>query len=695
VKETHPEKIRNIALVAHQGAGKTTLTESLLHRMGEVTRMGTIEEGNTVSDYQNDEIARQISISSTLVVGHYKGYKINLLDTPGFTDFLGEVKSAVRVADTVGVLIHAVSGLEVGTELVWGFAEELGKPRFFCVNQLDREHADFNQVLAALKERYGSVIPLTFPVNQGEGFDQVIDLLTMKHVAWNPDGGEKGRTDIPANLKQRADELHQQMIEAVAETDDQLMETFFANDGLTRDELMTGLRKGFREGRLFPVLCGAARKEVGATLLLDFITSIAPTPTEMPPAKARREGDGQVVNLPADPNGVIAALVFKTISDKHVGDLSFIRIYSGSVSNGADLRNSSRGQPEKIGGIYTVSGKTRKAADAVPAGDMGALVKLKDVHTGETLSTSRDSVILDSIAFPEPVIQIAIVPRNKGDEEKVSAALHNLAEEDLTFRFHYDPELQQLILSGQGELHLQILIQRAKERFGVEVDEERPRIPYRETIRGAAEAQGKYKKQTGGRGQFGDCWLKLEPMPRGSDFEFVDGIVGGVIPGKFIPAVEKGVRAAMEEGVIAGYPVMDVRVTCFDGSYHTVDSSENAFRTAGSIGFKRCFKEAKPVVLEPIYDLEARVPEEVMGDVMGDISSRRGKIMGMDHQGRFQIIRAKAPLAELYKYSSTLRSLTGGRGLHRQSFSHYEEVPGDIQARLTADYEARRAEGSG
>lgn len=694
MKDTQPEKLRNVALAAHQGAGKTTLTESLLHRMRVLTRMGTVEEGNTVSDYHSDEIARQISISSTLVVGDYKDCKINLLDTPGFTDFIGEVKSSVRVADIVGVMVHAVSGLEVGTELVWGYSEERRCPRFLLINQLDRENVDFDGIVASLAEAYGPVVPIQFPVNPGgDGFNQIVDLITMKLVTWNPDGGEKSRADVPGDLKSQADELRQKLVEAVAETDDDLMEKFFENDGLTQDELVEGLRSGVRNSTIFPVMCGASRQQVGTSLLLEFICNIAPSPVDMHSVFAGSE-DGAETEFTCNPAGITSSLVFKTVSDKHVGDLSFFRVYSGTLKSGDDLRNSGRGHAEKIGQIFTVSGKTRKSVDSVPAGDMGALVKLKDTHTNDTLTSVKDGKVLPKIEFPAPVIQIAVEPKNKGDEEKISTALHTLAEEDSSFFFRYDPELAQLIVSGQGELHLTILLERLKERFNVEVNQVEPRIPYRETIRKSTEAQGKYKKQSGGRGQYGDCYLRLEPLARGESFEFVNAIVGGVIPGKFIPAVEKGVIGAMSEGVIAGYPVVDMRVTCFDGSYHTVDSSENAFKVAGSLGFKKCVKEANPVILEPIYDLEVRVPEDYMGDAMGDISSRRGKIMGMDVEGRFQTIRAKVPLAELFKYSSILRSLTGGRGLHKQSFSHYEEVPSDIQAKLVVAYEERRAEGA-
>ncbi len=695
MKDAHPEKIRNIALVGHQSTGKTILAESMLHRMGAINRMGTIEDGNTVSDYHSDEVARQLSISSTLVVGEHKDFKINIIDTPGFTDFTGEVKCAVRVADCVGILIHSTSGIEVGTELVWEFTEEINAPRFFYINQLDRENADFISVSEALSNRFGSVVIMQCPIDPGnENFKRIIDLLSMKLVTWNPDGGEKSRADIPAEHKEKAVSMRQEMIESIAETDDQLMERFFENDGLTDQELLDGLKRGFRQGLIFPVLCGASKHEIGTSLLLDFLTEIAPNPTEMPSQESTRFEGGDEVEVPIDPDGATAALVFKTVSDKHVGDLSFFKVYSGSLNSGEDLKNTTQSKNEKIGQIFTVSGKVRKSVDSVYAGDMGALVKLRDTHTGDTLASQKEPVILKGIQFPVPVTRIAIVPRNKGDEEKISNAMHILAEEDPSFIFNYEAELQQLIVSGQGELHLKIVMERLKDRFGVEVDETEPKIPYRETIRSNAEGQGKYKKQSGGRGQYGDCWLRLESPGRGGGFEFVNAIVGGVIPGKFIPAVEKGVLGAMADGAIAGFPVVDVRVTCFDGSFHTVDSSENAFKVAASMGFKKVFKEAKPVILEPIEDLEVRVPEEHMGDVMGDISAKRGKIMGMDHEGSFQVIRAKVPLAELFKYSSVLRSLTGGRGLYKSSFSHYEEVPSEIQAKLVADYEERRAEGT-
>ncbi len=696
MKDVHPENIRNVAFIAHQSAGKTTLCESILHRTKAITRMGSIEDGNTVSDYQPDEISRQMSITTTLLVSDHNNIKLNILDTPGFTDFSGEVISAVRVADCAGVLIHATAGIEVGTELVWSFVQEQKAPAFFYINHLDKENVDFDKVVSDLDKRFSSLAILQFPANSGsENFNQLVDLVDMKLVQFNPDGSEKNRGDIPDNLTDKSSEMRQNLVDAVAETDDDLMEKFFENDGLTNEELMTGLRKGFNEGTLFPVLCGAAKRQVGTSTLLDFLKDIAPSPMNRPNQTAMKEGGSEIENLNSATDATTTSLVFKTVSDKNVGDLSYFRVFAGVMKSGDDLRNTTRGSTEKIGQIYTVTGKNRTAVDVVPSGDMGALVKLKDTHTSNSLSSTKDGWVLEGINFPNPVTRIAIEAKQQGDEEKISNGLHVLAEEDPSFKFNYDAELAQLIISGQGELHLNILIDRLKDRFGVEVDQVTPKIPYRETIKGSAEGQGKYKKQSGGRGQYGDCWLKLDKMKRGDDYEFVDAIVGGVIPGKFIPAVEKGVRSAIETGVIAGYPVVDIKVTCYDGSFHTVDSSENAFKMAGSMAFKKVFKDCKPAILEPIEDLEVRVPEEFMGDVMGDISSKRGKIMGMENQGSFQVIRAKLPLAELHLYSSMLRSITGGRGLHKSSFSHYEEVPNEIKTELIEDYEARRAEGLG
>ena len=673
------DHIRNVGLGGHGSSGKTILFEALLFNLKEINRIGSVEQGSTVSDYNPDEIERQVSISSSLGHGVWKDHKINLIDTPGYSDFFGEVVGAMRVVDTMFIVVSAASGVEVGTEQVWAEAAKQGVPRFIVINKLDRENIDFDNVVEGLEESFGHQVVLAqFPVETGPNFDSVIDLFRMKMLKFAKDGsGNYTEEAIPAELQDKANDLHLKLVEAVAESDDTLMEKYFEAGELTEDEFKSGFKKAVAADAVFPVFCTSATTNVGVKRLLDVIVNFVPAPNERGEVKTE---DGQ--SLKVDPNGPVAALVFKTVSEQHMGELSFFKVFSGTLKVGDDVTNTRDGHSERIGQIFVLNGKNKKSVDAVPAGDIAAVVKLKDTHTGDTLCEKGKNIKFPKIDFPEPIIRTAIKPKAKGDEEKISNGLHLLHEEDPTFLYYQDAELHQTIVSGQGELHLQIILKRLHQKFNVEVEEEEPKIPYRETIRKTATAQGKFKKQTGGRGQYGDCHLRLEPMERGSKFEFLDEIVGGVIPGKFIPAVEKGVIETMEKGVLAGYPVVDVRVAVYDGSYHTVDSSEMAFKVAAAMAFKKAFMDANPVILEPIYNIEVRVPDEYMGDVMGDISSRRGRIMGMDRDGRFQVIKAQVPLAELYRYSTALRSLTQGRGIHKRSFSHYEEVPAEIAQKI-------------
>ncbi|RJP79299.1 MAG: elongation factor G [Candidatus Zixiibacteriota bacterium] len=690
------ETIRNLALIGHSGAGKTSLAEAMLYVMGAVDRLGRVEEGNTASDYQKDEIERQISISATPLYGHYSGAKINLVDTPGFSDFAVEVRAALRVVDAAVVVVDGLTGPEVGTELVWKYAQEQQTPRALFINRLDKEHVSFDKALASLKEVFGNkVVPLQFPLGEGPGFGQIVDLLKGKLLTYKPGQKEAQVEDIPAAAQDRADELRMVLMESVAETDDDLMNAYFEAGELTPEQMAQGLAKGFAAGTIHPVLCGAAYWPAGVDRLLQVVVDMFPTPDQHPAVTGVRPDSTQEVTR-APGGAAVTAFVFKTVSEQHLGEMSFFRVFSGELKSGGEVYNANRKITEKVGQIYQVSGKNRKTVDHAVTGDIAALVKLKNTHTGDTLCDARDPLILLPLTVPDPVHRTAVQPKAKGDEEKLSVALHALHEEDPSFVASYDPELKQTIVAGQGELQMNIILKRLKDKYGVDVETEAPGIPYRETIRKSAEGQGRHKKQTGGRGQFGDVWLRLEPLPRGSqdNLEFVDGIVGGVVPGRFIPAVEKGIRAAMEEGVISGNRVVDVKATLYDGSYHDVDSSEMAFKIAASMGFKKIFKDCNPVILEPIYDIEVTVPEEYMGDVMGDISGRRGKIQGMDHEGKFQIIKAKVPLAELHNYSITLRSMTSGRGLFRMKFSHYEPVPHEVQDKLVADYESRREEGS-
>ncbi len=699
MKEYAPELLRNVALVGHGGSGKTSLAEAALFTAGATTRMGRVEEGNTVSDYHPDEIERQISINASLLFCEWKGVKVNLIDTPGYTDFTGEVKSSLRVADTAVVFLKGVEGAEVGTEIVWQYARELNNGTIVVVNKLDNENADFERVVEEAKERFShDLIPVQFPVRQGAGFEAIVDLLRMKMLKFGGDGkGRYTEADIPAELKAKADEMREQLIEQVAETDEKLLDTFFSNGTLTEQEMKEGLRTGIRNRKIFPLFCTASVRSIGVASLLDFIVDYCPNPAEVAAAEGAApgsdHGSAKTIAVKCDPRGQPVIFVFKTVSEPHVGELSFFRVFSGTVSPGMDLVNETNNKSERLTQLFVMNGKERREIARLYAGDIGAVVKLKDTHTNNTLSSKAFPVVLSPIPFPAPVITMAILAKAKGDEDKIANGLHSLHEEDPTFVMSVDPELHQTVISGQGELHLGIIIKRLKAKYGVEVEMVEPKIPYRETIRGRAnEVEYKHKKQTGGRGQYGHVWIKIEPLARGGGFAFEDAIVGGVVPGRFVPAVEKGIVEALATGVIAGYKVVDVKVTLFDGSYHDVDSDENSFKIAGRMALKKGFKEAKPILLEPIYEIEVIVPEDYMGDVMGDISGRRGKILGMDSDGSHQVIKALVPLKELYRYSTQLRSMTQGRGIHKQKFDHYEEMPREVAEKIIAEHAKQKVE---
>ncbi|MFN0156752.1 MAG: elongation factor G [Bacteroidota bacterium] len=681
MKEYTPDRIRNVSLIGHGGAGKTSFSEAMLFSAGTTNRLGKVEEGNTLSDYHPDEIERQISINTSLLFCEWKTAKINILDTPGYMDFTGEVKSALRVSDIAIILLKAVEGVEVGTEIVGKYTNELRNAVIFVVNKLDNENADFDNVLRHCRDLIShDVVPVQFPLNPGIGFDSIVDVIKMKVLKGQPGGnGKVTEQDIPASAKGRAEELRQQLIEMVAETDETLLNTYIEQGGLSEDQIKHGLRKGIRDRKVFPLFCSAATLNIGVSTIMDFVVDYCPAPYEMGDLQGKMPGahNGESnITVKQDPNGPPSLFVFKTVSESHVGELSFFRVCSGGVSPGLDMVNESNGKPERLAQLYGMNGKDRKEAGKLFAGDLGAVVKLKDTHTNNTLSSKTFPVVYTPIKFPDPVFHAAILPKSKGDEDKISTGLHALHQEDPTFLFRVDGELHQTIISGQGELHLDIVVRRLKQKYNVEVDLIEPKVAYRETIKGIAkDAEYKHRKQSGGHGQYGHVHLKLEPLKRGEGFEFVDEIVGGVVPGKFIPAAEKGVVEAMKDGVLAGYPVVDVRVTLHYGSYHDVDSSEMAFKIAGSQAFKKGFLEAKPILLEPIYTIEVKVPEDTMGDVMGDISGRRGKILGMDTIGHYQAIRAHVPAAELHKYATVLRSKTGGRGIFSAEMSHYEEMP--------------------
>ncbi|MFA6541278.1 MAG: elongation factor G [Bacteroidota bacterium] len=689
-KEYPTSHIRTIAFIGHGGSGKTSFSEASLFSTGIINRQGRIEDGNTVSDYHPDEVERKISINSALLTTEIDGIKINMLDTPGYTDFTGEVKASLRVADSAVTFVKSFEGVEVGTEVVWQYVKEYGLPSLFVVNKIDADKSEFDLTVAAIKERLSSdAVIITYPLSIGAGFNAVIDVLKMKKLVFTPSmNGKYTEEDLPADQVERTTHLHEELIEKIAESDEAMLDKFFSNGTLSEEDVKKGLHKGLVERKVYPIFAASAVTNVGVLNALEFIASYCPPPNELVKVPAKNVATGEAVEVKVGDNADPSLFVFKTVSEHHVGELSFFKVYTGTITPGLDLVNEANGKPERLGQIFTMNGRDRKEALKLHAGDIGAVVKLKDTHTNNTLSSKAFPVIYNPIVFPEPVITSAIVSKVKGDEEKVGSGLHTLHEEDPTFVYKVDGEIKQTVVSGQGELHLTIITNRLKAKYGVEVDLIEPRVPFRETIRGAVtDVEYKHKKQSGGRGQYGHVHIKIEPMQRGSGFEFEDAIVGGVVPGRFVPAVEKGIHDSMDHGVIAGYQVVDVKVTLFDGSYHDVDSDEMSFRIAASQAFKKGFKEAKPILLEPIYDIEVTVPEEYMGDVMGDLSSRRGKIAGMDTDGSHQVIKATVPLKELYKYSTTLRSMTQGRGIHRQKFSYFDEVPRDVMEKIVAEYE--------
>jgi elongation factor G len=686
VKQFPADHIRNVALVGHQDCGKTTLAESLLFSAGAIPRLGRIEDKNTTMDYDSEETARGISIHSGVAHCEHAGNKVNIIDTPGYEDFVGDVLLSLDVVEGAIVAVRADAGVEVGTDRVWGFLRDRELPALFVINRMDKEHANFDNALEALREHFGGgVHALQIPIGSGEKFRGVVDLVDMKAYEFEKDGKGAKPIDVPADLKARADSLRRELMESAAESDEALMEKYLETESLSEEEFRTGLAAGVKTAQVFPVLCASPAHNMGASLVLDAVVKYLPGADSGKCVTV----DGKVIKTEA--NGTPLAYVFKNISDPHVGDMLCVRVFHGALAPAADIYNTTRSTFERLGGLFVLEGKNRQDTDKLHAGDIGALVKLKVSKVRDTLGDKASGAVVKPTDLPKPSINSAILPVAKGDEEKMGTGLHRIMDEDPTFEVTPTAETHQTLIAGQGELHLEIIVHRLKERFGVSVALEKPRIPYRETIRRPAEAQGRHKKQTGGRGQFGDVWLKIEPLQRGKQFEFVDGVVGGVVPNKFIPAVEKGVVATMEMGVIAGYPMVDVKATIFDGSYHTVDSSEQAFKTAGSLAFKAAVEKANPVLLEPIVVLKVKVPEEYMGDVMGDLSGRRGKIQGTENTGRFAVISAQVPMAELYKYSTQLRSMTQGRGSHTRELSHYEEVPREIAEKIIADHKAQVA----
>jgi elongation factor G len=682
MKEYQPAEIRNFALVGHASSGKTMLSEAMLACAGVIGRMGSISAGSTVSDYHESEKHRQISVSATLMHLEWLGKKFNLLDCPGYADFISEGLGALRVGDFALVVVHANHGVGVGTDAVWKYATEDGIPKMIVVNAFDREEIDFDKLLAQLREHFGErVFPLTLPINPGPGFNQVLDVPRDEIITYATDRSGKF-TEAPASgpWAEKVDQLHKQLIEYVAESDDSLMEKFFEKGGLSEEEWRAGIHAAIQKQVFVPLFITSAEQNIGVARLMDFIAKYGSSPVDRQKMEAA-DGDGNKLEV-ALTNTEPVCYVFKTMSEAQFGELSFFRIYSGSVKFGSELYNTTRRSTEKIGQIYILNGKTRTSVPALHAGDIGAVVKLKDTHTGNTLCSPKRAVSLPKVDYPRPNIHAALKSNVKGEEDKIASGLAALHHEDPTFLYMVDAELKQTILSAQGELHLEVIADRLRRRYNVHVELNEPRVRYRETIKSKGDSKYRHKKQTGGAGQFAEVWMRIEPKPRDTGLDFTQSLAGQNVDRVFVPSVEKGVMKAAEEGILAGYRVVDVKVDFYDGKMHPVDSKDIAFQIAGYFAFKESFMAARPCLLEPIHTVEIRIPEDCMGKVMGDLSSRRGKIQGMDMEGSFQLIKAHVPAKELYRYSSTLRSLTGGRGVHTEDFSHYEEMPRDQEHKV-------------
>ena len=671
-------EIRNVAVLGHGASGKTSLVDALAFVSGTSKRHGSVKDGTALTDYTPDEIERKYSINLALAVAEWMDTKINLIDTPGYLDFTGDTLAGVYGADAGVIVVSATGGVEVGTEKVWDYSEKHGIPRMFFVSLMDKEHANFERVYGQIKATLTpTVIPVEVPVGEGADFRGIINLFSEKCHLYKKGtkNGEYDEVDVPPELHDRFERYSKELIERIAETDDALLERYLGGEAIGRDEAIAAMKAGMARGELYPLFCGAAELTYGTRALLSKIVELCPAPNERPPVEAQKWGSAERVTLRADDAGPFAAQVFKTISEPHVGDVSVFRIASGTVRNGQDVYNPPRDAVEKLNHLCVAVGKERTEVVELHAGDVGVVAKLRDTHTNDTLCSKDTSIVLPKIPFPEPVITEAIEVKQRGEEDKLSNGLHKLHEEDPTFRHEFNAELGQTLIRGLGERHLEIIVGRLARKFGVHAIITKPKIAYRETFKGKSEGQGKHKKQTGGRGQYGDCWIRIAPLPRGSGIQFVDEIVGGVIPRQYIPAVERGVQEAAARGPIAGYPVVDFKVELYDGSYHDVDSNEMSFKMAGILAFRNVSPGARPTLLEPILELEVWTPDEYQGAVMGDLSSRRGHILGTEPDGKQVKVKALVPEAELDRYATTLHSITHGRGTYRQKFHLYQEVP--------------------
>jgi elongation factor G len=692
MKTYDAREIRNVLLVGHGGAGKTTLLEAMLFTSGAVTRMGTVEDGNTVGDFEPEEVKKGISVSLAMAPVEWSGVKINVLDAPGYADFAGDVRSAIRAVDAVLLVVSAVDGVEVQTEVAWELAVEAGLPRAIVINKLDRERASFERTLEQLVQAFGTqVAPLELPLGEEHDFEGVADLLSRRAFRYGS-GPTAEEGDWPDDISGKADPFREKLMEAVAESDDTLIEKYLEEGELSQDEVLNGVKAGFAEARIAPVLCAAAARPIGVDRLLQFVADELPSPIDRG-ATVVRTKSGEEKERACDPGQPLTAYVFKTVSDPYVGHITMFRVFSGKVRPDSTMYNTTKGTEERIGQLFSLRGKEHDSVSEVPAGDIGAVAKLSHTTTGDTFSTKDDPVTVPAAELPEPLLAFAISPKTKGDEDKLSTALSRLREEDPTLRIERSDETHETVMYGMGEAHLDVQIERMKRKFGVEVSTAPAKIPYRETIRGPGKGLGRHVKQTGGHGQYAVCNIEIEPRGRGEGFEFVDKIFGGAIPNQFIGSVEKGVVKTMQQGVISGNPMVDIRCTLVDGKFHAVDSSDMAFQLAGSLALKEACAAAGVVLLEPIVELEVVVPESHTGDIMGDLNAKRAKIQGMETAtaGK-QRVRALVPQGEVARYAIDLRSLTGGRGAFTMHFSHYEEVPTHLAEKIIAEAQKAREE---
>lgn len=688
-------KIRNVAVIAHGGAGKTSLVEAMLFNSGMTDRLGNVQDGTTVTDYEPEEIDRKITITSSLAFCNWDKHRVNLIDTPGFINFIEDTKGCLRVVDGAVIIASALSGVKAETEKVWKYACEYEIPRIIFINKMDKENANFEMALSELEKSFDTeAIPLQIPIGSGDTFTGVVDIVRMK--AYISQGGKSAEAEIPAEMQESAEAFRKKLIEKIAESNDALLEKYLEGTDLTDEEIISGIKEGSLTRKFIPVSCGSALRNIGIGSVLDTILLCLPSPAEMAsisPIRGTNPKDkSEALRKPSE-SDPLSVYVFKTIADPYAGKLSLFRVYSGVLKADSNIYNSTSDSKERIGQLFYLLGKKQVPVQSVGAGEIAVVAKLKGTNTGDTICDEAKPVVFSKVRFADPIISYAMAPKNKGDEEKVSVSLHRVLEEDPTLRFQRDEETKEMLISGMGQVHIEVTLERLKRRFGVEIEMKTPKIPYRETIKASTTVQGKYKKQSGGKGQYGDCHIKVEPLQRGSGFEFVDKIVGGAIPRQYIPAVEKGIVEAMHEGVLAGYPIVDLRVTLFDGSYHTVDSSEMAFKIAGSMAIKKAVLEAKPIILEPIMKTEVTTPDEGLGAVIGDLNSKRGKVQGVEPQaGGNQKIIAQVPMSEMLTYANQLHSLTSGRGLYSMEFSHYEEVPAHLTQKIVAERQAQKEE---